>query len=54
MMMDDLPLEQASDCAAIAFARIVAACLELEWQIRPRQPQRSVRAVAQEDEEMAG
>ncbi|QIN60912.1 hypothetical protein SBC1_08910 [Caballeronia sp. SBC1] len=50
MMNQTIP--EADDLApAIAFERIVAACLELEWQIMPRVYQRSVKAVREPAEE---
>lgn len=41
----------APDAPAIAFARIVAACLEMEWQIMPRVAQRGVKVARELDEE---
>jgi hypothetical protein len=43
----DEEVEGDVDSAVIAFARIVAACLELEWQILPRAAQRAVKASPQ-------
>ena len=39
------------DAPAIAFDRIVIACLEMEWQILPRVAQRVGKAVRELDED---
>jgi hypothetical protein len=35
---------------SVVFSRIVAACLDLEWQIMPRAVQRGVKASPQVEE----
>ena len=52
--MKEIPLTQgrveSDSTSAIAFSRIVAACLDLEWQILPRVAQRGAKASPQVEE----
>jgi hypothetical protein len=50
--IEDVLQVESDSAPANAFERIVAACLDLEWQIMPRLAQRGVRASPQVEEKL--
>lgn len=49
--IEDVLQVESDSAPANAFERIVAACLDLEWQIMPRVAQRAVKAVREPERE---